>query len=99
MIQFNLTLNSDELIELYDLLGSSRNKVLDDVHAAVRSVIIGAMSGKIVNLNETHLLRADGANEQLKAWLEAQKLKLEEMKNAGNEGNAVGEVRSSPAQT
>lgn len=99
MIQFNLTLNSDELVELYDLLGSSRSKVLDDVHAAVRSVIIGAMSGKIVNLNETHLLRTNGAGEELKAWLEVQKLKLEELKNAGNEGNASGEVRNSSAQT
>lgn len=89
MIQFNITLSFDELMELYDVLSSARNKVLDDVHAALRSTIIGAMSGKVVNLRETHLLKTDDAFEQVEAWLKTQTLKLEEVKNAGNKGNAT----------
>lgn len=89
MVQINITLTFDELMELYDVLSNSRNKVLDGVHAALRSTVIGAMSGKVVNLKETHLLKTDDAFEQVDAWLKTQATKLEEIKNASNKGNAA----------
>ena len=88
MIPFNVTLTYEELLELYDLLAASRSKALSNLHAAVRSTIMGALAGKVVNLNETHLFSPQGATSDFESWFAAQKIKLEGLKNASNEGNS-----------